>query len=176
MVKKFKDISEGQFSQNVKESTQQIWLAGLGAYNKAQKEGTKVFDALVKHGEAIQKKTRKIADEKLAAVASTTTGKWDRLEEVFEERVSRVMATLGVPTKNDIDKLSKRVAELTAVVQKLADTRNGVAAKPVKAAAVKPAVAPKPAVAKPVAAKAAAKPAAAKPATAKKPAPAKTTA
>lgn len=170
MVKKFKDISEGQFSQNVKESTQQIWLAGLGAYNKAQKEGTKVFDALVKHGEAIQKKTRKIADEKLAAVASTTTGKWDRLEEVFEERVSRVMATLGVPTKNDIDKLSKRVAELTAVVQKLADTRNGVAAKPVKAAAVKPAVA------KPVAAKAAAKPAAAKPATAKKPAPAKTTA
>ena len=68
MVKKFKTLSENQLAQTVRESAQQIWLAGLGAYAKAQEEGSKVFDALVKEGETIQKKTRKAADEKIAVV------------------------------------------------------------------------------------------------------------
>jgi len=173
MVKKFKSLSEGQLTQTVKESAQQIWLAGLGAFAKAQEEGGKVFDALVKEGEAIQKKTRKMADEKfsvvrktadetfadvrkvadakMAAVTGKAAGTWDRLEQVFEDRVARALSSLGVPTKKEIDKLSKRVAELTATVQKLNDG-GGVAAKK----GVKPAA--KPVAAKP-AAKAAAKPA-----------------
>ena len=69
MVKKFKALSENQLAQTVRESAHQIWLAGLGAYSKAQEEGNKVFDALVKEGETIQKKTRKAADEKMAVVA-----------------------------------------------------------------------------------------------------------
>ena len=40
---------------------------------------------------------------------------------MFEERVSRALSSLGVPTKKDIDKLTKRVAELTALVQKLTE-------------------------------------------------------
>ena len=147
MVKKFKALSENQLTQTVKESAHQIWLAGLGAFSKAQEEGSKVFDALVKEGETIQKQTRKVADEKMANVASKAAGTWDRLEQVFEDRVARSLSSLGVPTKKDIDKLSKRVAELTAVVQKLTEAQEA----PPKAAA-KP-VAPK---AAPTAAKAAA--------------------
>lgn len=176
MVKKFKSLSENQLAQTVKDSAQQIWLAGLGAYSKAQEEGNKVFDALVKEGEAIQKKTRKVADEKMAEVAGKAAGTWDRLEQVFEDRVARALSSLGVPSKKDIDKLSKRVAELTAVVQQLTDTQESAAtkaaakpaAKPVakaatpataKAVATKVAPAKKPAPAKSVAAKAAAEPA-----------------
>jgi poly(hydroxyalkanoate) granule-associated protein len=172
MVKKFKSLSEGQLTQTVKESAQQIWLAGLGAFAKAQEEGGKVFDALVKEGEAIQKKTRKMADEKfadvrktadekfadvrkvadakMAAVTGKAAGTWDRLEQVFEDRVARALSSLGVPTKKEIDKLSKRVAELTATVQKLNDGGD-VAAKKVAKPVAKPAAKP--------AAKAAAKPA-----------------
>jgi poly(hydroxyalkanoate) granule-associated protein len=176
MVKKFKSLSENQLAQTVKDSAQQIWLAGLGAYSKAQEEGNKVFDALVKEGEAIQKKTRKVADEKMAEVAGKAAGTWDRLEQVFEDRVARALSSLGVPSKKDIDKLSKRVAELTAVVQQLTDAQESAAtkvaakpaAKPVakaatpataKAVATKAAPAKKPAPAKSVAAKAAAEPA-----------------
>ena len=130
MVKKFKALSENQLTQTVKESAQQIWLAGLGAYAKAQEEGNKVFDALVKEGEAIQKKTRQAADEKMAVVAGKAAGTWDRLEQVFEDRVARALSSLGFPTKKDIDKLSKRVAELTAVVQKLTEAQES-AEKPV---------------------------------------------
>ena len=127
MVKKFKTLSENQLAQTVRESAHQIWLAGLGAYSKAQEEGTKVFDALVKEGETIQKKTRKAADEKMAVVAGKAAGTWDRLEQVFEDRVARALSSLGVPSKKDIDKLSKRVAELTAVVQQLTEAQEGAA-------------------------------------------------
>ena len=193
MVKKFKSLSEGQLTQTVKESAQQIWLAGLGAFAKAQEEGGKVFDALVKEGEAIQKKTRKTADEKfadvrktadekfadvrkvadakMAAVTGKAAGTWDRLEQVFEDRVARALSSLGVPTKKEIDKLSKRVAELTATVQKLNDGGD-VAAKKVAKPVAKPAAKPAAKAAAKPADKAAAVPAATK-AVARKAAPAK---
>lgn len=161
MVKKIKALTDNKVTRNVKESTQQIWLAGLGAYTRAQEEGNKLFDALVKEGEGIRNKTRKVADAKVAAVAATASGTWDRLEQMFEDRLTRVVATLGVPTKRDIDNLAKRVAELTAVVQKLSDSQGG-------ARSTSKAVAAKPAATEPVAEKPA------KPAAAKKPAASKT--
>lgn len=167
-------LSENQFTSTVKESAQQIWLAGLGAFAKAQEEGNKVFDALVKEGESIQSRTRKLTDEKFAQVAGKAAGTWGRLEQVLEDRVARSLGSLGVPSKKDIDKLSKRVVELTAVVQSLTEEKAKakavvkpaakVSAKPVvKKAAVKPAakVVAK-AAARPVVRKAPAKPATAK--------------
>ena len=67
-------VSENQLASTVKESAQQIWLAGLGAFAKAQEEGGKVFDALVKEGESIQSKTRKMTDERIAQVAGKAAG------------------------------------------------------------------------------------------------------
>ena len=143
MVKKFKAIGENQLAQTVKDSAHQIWLAGLGAFAKAQEEGTKVFDALVKEGESIQNKTRKVADEQIAVVTGKAVGTWDRLEQVFEDRVARALSSLGVPSKKDIDKLSKRVAELTSVVQKLTEAQEAAekaVAKSAAKAVAKPAV------------------------------------
>ena len=137
------NLTENQLALTVKDSAQQIWLAGLGAFAKAQQEGGKVFDALVKEGESIQARTRQATDEKVAAVAGKAAIAWDRLELVFENRVARALSSLGVPSKKDIDQLAKRVAELTAVVDGLTQ------AKPAAKSAVnKPAVkaAPKPAV------------------------------
>ena len=127
-------LTENQLAMTVKDSAQQIWLAGLGAFSKAQEEGGKVFEALVKEGEIIQARTRKMTDEKIAVVTGKAAGTWDRLEQVFEDRVARALGSLGVPSKKDIDKLSKRVIELTAVVQELTEGKGAV--KP----AVKPAV------------------------------------
>ena len=170
-------INDNQLAQTVKDSAQQIWLAGLGAFAKAQEEGGKVFDALVKEGESIQHRTRKMTDEKIAVVTGKATGTWDRLEQVFEERVARALGSLGVPSKKEIDQLSKRVSELTAAVETLTGKKVGKpavtpAAKAVTKPATKPAARPvaktvaKPKVAKPAAkpvAKATPKPAAKKP-------------
>lgn len=154
-------LNENQLAMTVKESAHQIWLAGLGAFAKAQVEGNKVFEALVKEGEAIQSRTRKLTDEKIAEVAGKAAGTWDRLEQVFEDRVARALGSLGVPSRKDIDRLSKRVVELTTVVQALTDAQSKpVAVKRAPASvAAKPAAPLARAAAKP-AAKAAAKPAA----------------
>jgi len=106
-------------SKSLSESAQQIWLAGLGAFVKAQAEGMKAFLTLVKEGETLQSRTSKVASAKVAEAAAKASGTWDKLEQVFEDRVARSLSSLGVPTKKDIETLSKRVAELTEVVQSL---------------------------------------------------------
>jgi len=133
VVKKLKAIgADSQLSATIRESAQQIWLAGLGAFAKAQREGNKVFDALVRQGESIQQKTRKVAEDKVTEMAAKATGTWDKLEQVFENRVARSLHSLGVPTRNDVAALAKRVAELKAAVDKL---NGGAATKPKRAAA-----------------------------------------
>jgi poly(hydroxyalkanoate) granule-associated protein len=123
MVRKLKeladDVAENQLAATIRESAHQIWLAGLGAFVKAQQEGTKVFEALVKEGETIQTKTLKVAEEKVVELSDRATGTWDKLEQVFENRVARALHSLGVPSRQDLHTLSKRVAELTEVVEKL---------------------------------------------------------
>ena len=105
--------------QTLRESAQQIWMAGLSAFAKAQSGGNKVFEALMKEGEALQSRTRQAARDQVDDMAEKASGTWDKLEQVFETRVARALHTLGVPTHEDIDQLSRRVAELTALVDRL---------------------------------------------------------
>lgn len=74
MVRKLKVLAgsagDNKLAKTVRDSAQQIWLAGLGAFSKAQGEGTKVFDALVKEGRTIHAKTRKAAEAKVGEMTS----------------------------------------------------------------------------------------------------------
>lgn len=134
MVKKLEELTSGiadnQLVANVLDSANQIWLAGLGAFTKAQNEGGKIFESLVKEGEHVQKRARKAAGDKLGEMTETASDAWDKLEHVFENRVDKALRSLNVPTRKDIDALNKRVAELTALVEKL----TGEPVKPAKAA------------------------------------------
>jgi poly(hydroxyalkanoate) granule-associated protein len=175
MVKKLQKLSadkkksNAQLSSTVKDSAQQIWLAGLGAFSKAQEEGGKVFEALVKEGLSIQRKTQAVAEEKITEATSRVTtmatdigskaqGQWDKLENIFEDRVAKALSKLGVPSARDLEALSARVDALAKGAGKPA---------PAKAAAKAPAK-KAPAARKAAPARAAAKPVPKKPATAKK--------
>ncbi len=123
MVKKLQELvkeNESDLITEIRESASQIWLAGLGAFGKAQVEGGKIFEAMVKEGEAVQERAKQVADDKFAEVKDKATGTWDKLEKVFEDRVARALNSLSVPSKHDIDALSTRVHELTLVTKKLA--------------------------------------------------------
>jgi poly(hydroxyalkanoate) granule-associated protein len=155
-------------SGSVKDSAQQIWQAGLGAFTKAQVEGTKAYEALVKEGVTFQRKTQSAAEEKISEatqkmtsmatdITSKASGQWDKLESIFEDRVAKALNKLGVPSAKDIDALIARIDALNASVQKLVPAKAAV--KPVPKAVVKaaektePNVAPEPVVSAPVAAK-----------------------
>ena len=141
----------------VVDSAREIWLAGLGAFSFAQEEsgkiieqGNKLFEKLVAEGAKLEKKTRDVAgsavgdikdevESKVGAVRKQAVDNWDKLENIFENRVARVLGQLGVPTADDVNKLSARVQTLSNKVTAMSKT-----AKPAKAAAKKP-VAKKPA-------------------------------
>ena len=153
MVKKLKQMAEKQTTSSarvfdsaiagqVKDSAQQIWLAGMGAFSRAQAEGTKVFEALVKEGASLQKKTQSAAEDKISEVTSKMSSMagdvqakagqhWDKLETIFEDRTAKALNKLGVPSAKDVDALMARIDELSAKVAKLSK------APAVKAAAEK---------------------------------------
>jgi poly(hydroxyalkanoate) granule-associated protein len=116
-------------SEHMKNSAQQIWQAGLGAFAKAQEEGSKVFDTLVKDGSKLQETTMqaqaKIAEAaaKASAMASDmgqrAGGQFDRLEGIFEERVAKALHSMGLPNAQDMADLQARVAALEAELKAL---------------------------------------------------------
>lgn len=182
MVKKLQQDSEQksgepQRGSSVKDSAQQIWQAGLAAFTKAQAEGSKAFEALVKEGVTIQRKTQAAAEEKLSEatnrmsnmatdISSKAAGQWDKLENIFEERVAKALNKLGVPSAKDVSALIARIDELNRSVQQLSKQSGGKPAAAKKAASAKKAPAKaapaKKAAGKAVPSKAARKPAARK--------------
>ena len=134
-------------SGNVKDSAQQIWQAGLGAFTRAQAEGSKAFEALVKEGVSMQRKTQAAAEERITEATSKMTsmandlsnkasGQWDKLENIFEERVAKALNKLGVPSAKDVNALIARIDALNLEVQKLSGK------SPVRKTAAKSAAAP----------------------------------
>ncbi|GAB3318248.1 phasin family protein [Luteimonas notoginsengisoli] len=118
-----------KLSKTLSESAQQIWLAGVGAFGRAQAEGTKLFEGLVKEGLNLEQTARKFAGTRTHVVRDVVesrvdqareraTDTWDRLEKVFEDRVQRALTKLGVPGREELADLSGRVEELTAELRR----------------------------------------------------------
>ena len=127
-------------SDRIKDSAQQIWLAGLGAFAKMQQEGSKAFEALVKDGAGMQKKTQAAAEETLAQAqtrmagfasefGTKAAGQWGKLENIFEERVARALEKLGLPSAADHAALQARVAALEAELQRMQGKSTAAAAR-----------------------------------------------
>ena len=128
MVKKTQKMSADKQSTPhlvgaVKESAQQIWLAGLGAFAKAQEGGGKVYESLMKEGLSIQRKTQAAAEEKISEatskmahmagdIQSKAGHQWDKLENIFEDRVAKALNKLGVPSAKDVAALNARIDAL----------------------------------------------------------------
>ncbi len=117
-----------QLAGRVRESARQIWLAGLGAYTKAEEDAGRFFERLVSEGEELEGKTRGLVEKQVRAVEhrvedvrGRATGTWDRLETLFDERVAGALRRLGIPRRDDMSALEQRLAE---VEQELAELRN----------------------------------------------------
>lgn len=138
--------TDESLSAAVRESAQQIWLAGLGAFAKAQEEGGKAFDVLVQEGLSLQRKTQAVAEERIAEASgrvnelaqeltSKAVGRLDKIESMVEERVSSALKRLGVPSAREVQALMEQVHALNAQVMGMA--RPSTKAAPAKKAPAK---------------------------------------
>lgn len=119
---------------DVKVYARNIWLAGLGAYAKAGKEGAEYFKELVKSGESVEKQGKKLVDEQveaansqLVSVKTSVKGKvdvqLDKIEKAFDTRVASALNRIGIPSKQDIEGLSAKLDELSALLEHVARTK-----------------------------------------------------
>lgn len=133
MAKKLKavaDTNDSQLADAVRNSAHQIWQAGLGALVKAQREGGDAFAKLVKDGAEVQHRTQQMAEEKFSGVTVSVArladslgkqaaGSWEKLGSAFEDRVSRSLQGMGIPSQNDIHALTRQIEELNKTVNVL---------------------------------------------------------
>jgi len=125
---------------NVMETGQHIWLAGLGAVARAQREGPKLLEALVLEGSDFQDRQREVVrertsdlmealrsqlDTRTAGVRDKATETFDDLEDMLQTRVIKALQQLGVPSSHEIDALTRKVNELNRSVQALMQGKSG---------------------------------------------------
>ncbi|RRV09354.1 poly(3-hydroxyalkanoate) granule-associated protein PhaI [Pseudomonas sp. v388] len=130
--RKIEEEATSTFSE-VKHYARKIWLAGLGAYSKVNQEGTEYVRELIKTGEQVEKEAKKAVDEKLEAanseidsvrgevsgVVGRVEHQLDRIETAFDRRVAKALNRVGIPSKRDVDLLSAKLDELTALLERV---------------------------------------------------------
>ena len=121
-----KPENDPQLAAKIKDSARQIWLAGLGAYTKAEEDTGRFFDRLVQEGEQLENKTRgvvekqiKSVEDRVEGVRERATGTWDRLEHMFDERVSGALRRLGIHRREEIESLERRIEALESEIARL---------------------------------------------------------
>jgi len=117
MMSKAKEVQ-----QDVMDNAHKIWLAGLGALAVAEEEGSKFFKNLMEKGEDMEAKGKDQMEKARGAVTGVKTvaeSYWDTFGQTLDEKLSAVIHRLGVPTKNEIDALNKKVDALNKAITTL---------------------------------------------------------
>lgn len=110
-------------SLDFRKYTKQIWLAGLGAFSRAEEEGNKLFDSLVKVGEELESKTTEIADQTVEKVSEkakeSVIDTKDKVERLIDHSVNHSLNRIGLVTAKDLQYLEHLVLQLHAKVDAL---------------------------------------------------------
>jgi poly(hydroxyalkanoate) granule-associated protein len=131
--------SKKKVQDDIMNSAHKVWLAGLGAVAMAEEEGGKLFSSLVDKGEKFEGKSIKQvgkARDTVSGMKTVAESYWDTFGRTIDEQVTAVIHRIGVPTKDEIETLTKKVEDLTIAVDNL---RTKSSAKPKAAPAKKPA-------------------------------------
>lgn len=120
---KSKSASERRSMLDFRKYTKQIWLAGLGAFSRAEEEGNKLFDSLVKVGEELESKTVDIADQTVEKVSEkareSVTDTKDKVEKLIDNSVHHSLNRIGLVTLKDVQHLERLILQLHAKIDEL---------------------------------------------------------
>ncbi len=117
------------------QSSESMVNAIKAVVDKTQEEVGKRVHSLVKEGGVLRDQTLKRAEETVGAVKermddvrgmvegvkAKAADTLDNLEQLFENRVARSLKRLGVPTRDDLQGIAKRLEEMNALIKTLAD-------------------------------------------------------
>lgn len=117
-----------------KESANEIWLAGLGAFNFVGEEGSRLFQELVEKGREFQEEHEdgpiSRFTERAMGLKEDAKNVLSKVTTPIEEGLSSTMQRLGMPTRTEIVRLTHRVEELTRIVQQAKKAKAELPARP----------------------------------------------
>ena len=133
ILKKKTDVQPAPVNE-VKSYARKIWLAGLGAYAKVGQEGSEYVQELIKAGQTVEKKGKKVVDEQLEAANTQIDNvkgevvslrervevQFDKVERAFDTRVANALNRVGIASKHDVETLSAKLDGLTALLERVA--------------------------------------------------------
>jgi poly(hydroxyalkanoate) granule-associated protein len=92
-----------------------VLLAGVGAVALAQEEVEEFVNRLIERGEIAEKDGRKLIDD----IRERRQKQTEKAGEELEGQIEDVLHRMNVPTKADIDALSRKITTLTKKVDEL---------------------------------------------------------
>lgn len=133
ILKKKTDVQPAPVNE-VKSYARKIWLAGLGAYAKVGQEGSEYVQELIKAGQTVEKKGKKVVDEQLEAANTQIDNvkgevvslrervevQFDKVERAFDTRVANALNRVGIASKHEVETLSAKLDGLTALLERVA--------------------------------------------------------
>ena len=133
ILKKKTDVQPAPVHE-VKSYARKIWLAGLGAYAKVGQEGSEYVQELIKAGQTVEKKGKEVVSEQLEAANTQIDNvkgdvvslrdrvevQFDKVERAFDTRVANALNRVGIASKHDVETLSAKLDELTALLERVA--------------------------------------------------------
>ena len=107
------------------------------AVDQAQRETGHLVDSLVREGEKLRDQALKMTEGKsgkikewvgeargrLGDIKDKTSSTLDSLEQLFEERVARALTRLGVPTRDELQVIAKRLEGINKRIRVIADRK-----------------------------------------------------
>ena len=109
----------------VKDSAHNVWLAGLGFWAKAERNGSEMFEQLVKDGEKIESKVKEkdLFGGRIERTQERVNESITKLENVFDQRMAKTLNKLQIPSRRDIDGLKGQIDEIAENLQRYLDEK-----------------------------------------------------
>lgn len=112
-------LTERAWVKHAASYNRNLWLAGLGAFAKAQALGAQTYAALVRQGTQVETQAIKVAGEKIEQAVADTRKRWSVVRETIEQTAKRSLAKLDIAGSADIDALVARIDAVKAHVEAL---------------------------------------------------------
>ena len=115
MTEKVKETVEEKENNPFVETVRKVLLASIGVVALAQEEIDEFVNRLIEKGEIAEKDGKRLAKEVLEKRKKHS----QKAEKEFNKQVEDVMDRINIPTKDDIETLSKKINDLSKKVDEL---------------------------------------------------------
>ena len=117
------EFKTSDFGKATRKSAENIWKANMNAWSTTRDELGKVVNLAFKEGEKLSKRSRVRTEKAVDRFEDVASERVNEVNERFQEGMNKVIHGIGLPTADEVEKLSRKVDRLSREVKAKAATR-----------------------------------------------------